>query len=151
MNKKALSPVIATTLLISLVLVLAVIIFLWARAFLPEALTKSERPIEEACKDVVFIAEYSGNSLIVQNNGNVPIYGLEIGIRRGFGSLEYLEGDYTGTIVAGNSRSFDLSGAVPTPEAGDDLVIIPVLLGKTNDGKMKAFICSDELGQTIKI
>ncbi len=150
MNRKALSPVIATVLLVSLVLILAVIIFLWARAFLPEALVKSERPIEDACKDVAFVAAYSGSKLSVQNNGVTPIYGVEIGIKKGLGSLEYVSGEYIGTIVGGNSRDFDLSGASPYPETGDDLVIIPVLLGKTTDGEVKAYVCSDEVAQTIK-
>ena len=68
MDRRGLSPIIATVLLISLVLVLASIIFLWARAFLPEQIQKFESPIEDACKNVVFDASVSENIITIQNN-----------------------------------------------------------------------------------
>jgi len=39
-GKKAVSPVVATVLLILIVVILAVIVFLWARGFIGESLTK---------------------------------------------------------------------------------------------------------------
>ena len=146
MNKKALSPVIATVLLISLVLVLAAIIFLWARAFIPETLQKFESPIEDACKSVVFVADYSNNQITIQNNGRVPIQSIQVGIKRGIGSLEYVEVGSTGpAVVSAGTRTFDVSGV----SSGDELVIIPVLLGKTSKEEIKAFACGDENAQTI--
>ena len=40
MNKKAVSPIISTVLLIMIVIILAIIILLWSRGFIKEAITK---------------------------------------------------------------------------------------------------------------
>ncbi len=151
MNKKALSPVIATVLLISLVLILGIIIFLWARAFLPETIEKFEGPIEDSCASTVFIADASAGMLSVQNNGNVPIQGFEVGIRRGIGSLEYIQGGFsTGTpLIGGATKSFDMNAATPSPQPGDELIVTPVLLGRTRTGDLKAYVCGDEYSQTL--
>jgi len=57
MGKKGVSPIIATVLLISIALVLALIIFLWARSFTSEQLQKFDEPVENACENVHFEAE----------------------------------------------------------------------------------------------
>lgn len=151
MNKKAISPVIATVLLVSLVVILAAIIFLWARAFLPETLQKFEGPIEDACKSVAFDAAYSSNidggTITVQNNGNVPLHSIQVGIKKGLGSLEYIDASSSiPSVVAGGSVDFRVSGIT----AEDELIIVPVLLGKTSAGELKAFVCGDEYGKTIQ-
>lgn len=153
MNKKALSPVVATVLLIALVLVLAIIIFLWARAFIPEVIEKAEGPIEDSCATVVFVVDATPSMLYVQNNGQIPIQGLEVGIKRGIGSLEYIDGGFsTGQpILGGGTEDFDMGGATPSPQSGDDLVVTPVLLGKTSGGDLKAYVCGDDYSQTVTI
>ncbi len=149
MNRRGLSPVVATTLLISLVLVLAAIIFLWARAFLPETLQKFEGPIADACQNVAFAAEYSSGKINVQNNGNVPMHGIEVGIRRGIGSLEFIEVvPPQVTIPGGGTREFSLS---VTPDVDNEIVITPVLLGKTSNEEFKAYVCGEEFAQTIQV
>ena len=146
MDRRGLSPIIATVLLISLVLVLASIIFLWARAFLPEQIQKFESPIEDACKNVVFDASVSENIITMQNNGNVPIQTIQVGIRKGIGSLSFIELTSAGpAVVAGGSRDFSVSGI----NSGDDVTIIPVLLGKTNNGELKGFACGDGSSKTV--
>ena len=47
-GKRGLSPVIASVLLIALVLVLASIIFMWARGFISEQIEKFGNPVELA-------------------------------------------------------------------------------------------------------
>ena len=147
MSKKGLSPIIATVLLISLVLVLAVIIFLWARAFIPEKVQKFDSPIENACNSVVFEAAYgSATGLTVQNNGNIALYGVQIGIKRGIGSLEYVDVAQPSVIVAGGQKSFQVSGVT----SGNEIVVVPVLLGKLNSGELRAFACGDASAKTIQ-
>lgn len=151
MNKKGLSPVVATALLISLVLVLAAIIFLWARAFLPETLQKLEGPIGDACPNIAFVAEYSSGRITIQNNGDIPIRSIEVGIRRGLGSLEYVEGKSESgmTIAGGGTGTFSLPEGTDI-EYGDELVVAPVLLGKTNSNEYKAYVCDEEFAQIIQ-
>jgi flagellin-like protein len=147
MNKRALSPIIATVLLISLVLVLASIIFLWARAFIPESVQKFDSPIEDACAGVVFEASYYNDVISVQNNGNTPLHGIQVGVKRGLGSLEYLEGSFTGpAIVAGARRDFPVTGI----NSNEELVIVPVLLGKISTGELRAYACGDSSARTIQ-
>jgi len=79
-NKKGVSPVIATILLIGIVIVIALIIFLWLRSLTQEAVTKFDKNVELVCDEVQFDASYSGGMLTVSNIGNVPIYGIKIKI-----------------------------------------------------------------------
>ncbi len=144
MNKKGLSPIIATVLLISLVLVLATVIFLWARAFVPEKVQKFDSPIEDSCGRVAFEAAYSGGKVTVQNNGNIPLYSIQVGVRR-LGSLDYIEVDQAPIIVAGSSRDYTIGYVT-----GSELVIVPVLLGKTTNGELRAFVCSEENAKIIQ-
>lgn len=80
MYKRGISPVVATALLLTIALVLASIIFLWARSFLGEQEQKFDEPVENACLDVNFQAEaLAGNQKInIVNRGNVPLYGIEV-------------------------------------------------------------------------
>jgi flagellin-like protein len=155
MTKKALSPVVASVLLVALVLILAVIIFLWARAFLPEKLQKDlgggAAPIEDACKEVQFTAQYDSGNIYILNEGNVPLHGVEIGIKKGFGSLEFT--DFTGgvnIVKIGETTTFDLSNI--TISTGNEIVIVPVLLGESaKTSERKAFICDQQYGKSIVV
>jgi len=62
MKKKGVSPVIATVLLISIVIILGVIIFLWARGFVEESAQKSDRAVDMSCDDINFEAGYNDNA-----------------------------------------------------------------------------------------
>ena len=82
-NKKALSPVIATVLLILLVIILATIVFLWARGFLGEQIEKFDRPIDYACDAISFEARLvpglGGKYAIeIVNTGDIDIYNFQI-------------------------------------------------------------------------
>src|SRR3989344_3755796 len=87
-NKRGLSPVIATVLLVLLALVLALIIFLWVRSWLGEKIQKDLGEgmilIEEACKNVGYkgevVKDTVGGSVevLVENTKNVPIYGIKL-------------------------------------------------------------------------
>ncbi len=157
MAKKALSPVVATVLLVALVLILAMIIYLWARAFLPEKIQKDlgggAAPIEEACKQVQFTAQYDSGSVYILNEGNVPLHGVEIGLKKGF-SLEFT--DFTGgayTTKTGETTAFDFSAKTgATPSTGNEIVIVPVLLGESaKTSERKAFICDQQYGKSIVV
>lgn len=143
MSKKGLSPVIASVLLVALVLVLATIIYLWARAFIPETVEKFGSTIENSCQNVVFDVAYSGGYLRVQNKGNVPIQGIRYAIEDP-GSLAY--NDYMGLapIVADGIFSIEISN-----DNNKNIRAIPILLGKTSTGELKAFACDESVKNTI--
>src|SRR3989344_3356293 len=86
-RKKGVSPIVATVLLVALVIVTALIIFLWFRGFVGESVTKFGKNIELVCDEVKFDASYSGSNFYISNNGNVPIFGMKVKITEG-GSYE---------------------------------------------------------------
>ncbi len=154
-NKKAVSPVIATTLLIAMVIVLGLIIFLWIRGMSQEAVTKFDnKNIELVCQDLSvddFKISYSSDTseVVITNNGNIPIYDFEI-------QKISEEGDYE-TIKA--SEEFDawpqyglntgkvFSGTIRGDF--DELKFIPVLLGNSDAGE-KTFTCDENTGRQIE-
>lgn len=155
-EKKGLSPVVATVLLIVLALVLVVIIFAWARTWIGEKIEKDlgagPEVIESFCKDVEFIAEANkGTGTIDVNNiGNIPLYGVEISKResssvKSMGGVRFSDGAGL-PRGSGDSVEFDLSGVV----SGDELIVTPVLLGETDEYK-KTFVCAEEYGVSAEV
>jgi flagellin-like protein len=143
-EKRGLSPIIATVLLISLALVLALIIFLWARGFVSEKVQKFDEPIENSCQNVVFEAEAFLGEVNIVNRGNVPLYGIDLRTV-GLGSVKKLE-TFETTILSGetvkvNSNQFS---------SGDSLIIAPVILGEANSGK-KSYVCGEEFSREIVV
>ena len=148
-TKRGLSPVIASVLLIALVLVLASIIFLWARGFVSEQIEKFGQPIDAICDDVAFdvekIAGGYGLELEIVNRGNVDIYSFDI---KGFDDK-------------GNSwiQNFPLL-KVNVGEASNErvtfegriserIIIYPALLGNVKGKSInKVFTCTEQ-GKTI--
>jgi flagellin-like protein len=144
-KKKGLSPVMATILLVAIALILAVIIFLWARNFIGETITKNERNIEQSCDEVNFVAEAYGGNLYLENTGSVPIYAVEMKVKRVLGDIEDLE-EFQGTgVKSGETGSVSLPSQV---SSGDSVIVIPVLLGETTT-KKKPHPCDEVYGEEI--
>ena len=151
MSKGGISPVIATVLLVSLTLVLAAIIFLWARMFIPEVIEKgSYGRIEEACKDVNFEVFVEGRDITIQNRGNVPLGGIKIGLKGTFG-VEFLEDLSQRTIVTNEEEPFP--NALPEGDyGGKTLIVVPLLIGNL-EGKneLRAYPCEEEGSKSIEL
>lgn len=158
-NKRGVSPVIATVLLVSMVVIIAVIIFLWFRGMVGETVTKFGKNIELACEEVVFDASYSASTLTtgtlyVTNNGVVPIYDLNVKIE-GAGSHETkkLSAIPTvpiwepGELIQGDS----FTGSLTIPSGTKNIILIPILLGSTDAGENKEFVCNEDYGVPINL
>lgn len=141
MQKKAISPVITTVLLVLIAIVLAVIIFVWAVAFRGEQITKfsggEEKDIRLSCDSVLFRPELIGTSQIaIVNTGDVPIYRFDIRIIGTAGTrVESAEG---GTNP-GQTSTIDVS--TMGISSGTEIQVIPVLLGTDKDGAEKEASC----------
>lgn len=151
-KKRGLSPVIASVLLIALALIIATIIFLWAKNFVKEKTLKFEEPIENSCVNVKFNAEVDliggGDEIEVKVNnlGNVPVYGVEV--RRSIGgSMENLGAEYFegGGMPPGTGKIVSLDVDGKGVKLGDELIILPILLGETEKYK-KPHTCDEEFG-----
>src|SRR3989344_515261 len=152
-SKKALSPVIATVLLISLALVLVLIIFLWARTWIGEKIQKDlgggPEAIESFCDDISFNAEAEliGNGAINVNNiGNIPLYGLEVRKSGGGATKNIGIGIFDSGLPKGGGKSLSMDfGGDVLP--GDELTLIPIILGEGESYK-KPYTCSEDFAET---
>lgn len=150
-KQKALSPVIATVLLIAMVVVIGLIIFLWFKGITDEAITKFGTNVELVCEDIEFDASYSGGMLYFSNLGNVPIFGIKVKIV-GEGSYETkdlreLSEDWS---EAGLNQGGVFSGNLVLGEGTNKLMLIPVLIGNSESGE-KTFVCGERHGYEIII
>jgi len=140
MGKRGLSPVIATVLLISIALILALIIFLWAKNFVSEKVQKFEAPVENSCGEISFDADAHDGRIDVVNRGNVPLYALDVRrISAGtIGVLQFTES----TIGQGETASVVIDSP---PESGAELLIVPIILGEAS-GYKKSYTCDEKYG-----
>jgi FlaG/FlaF family flagellin (archaellin) len=155
-KKKAVSQLIATVLLISLVLVIAMIIFFWVRGFVSEQIEKFGAPAEESCKDINFDAELQSDSsiLYIFNKGNVNIADFSIKTYKdGNSEISSLGGG----VLSGDVHVYDLI-SLSDPETikykiqnSDKVVVYPDILGLLKGtSKTKSFSCEENSGKVIK-
>ena len=134
-SKKAISPVIATVLLIVVAIGLFIAIFFWIKSMQQESILKFQSDIKQSCLNVNFDATYSSGTVQVQNNANIPIWKAEVWKKSG-GSLTPA-GTIPGPILSAESASVGgISGCT-------ELKIVPILLG-TSKGVEKEYKCEDK-------
>ncbi|MEK6800430.1 MAG: archaellin/type IV pilin N-terminal domain-containing protein [Nanoarchaeota archaeon] len=140
--KRGLSPVIATMLLVALTLVLATIIFLWARNFVGESIQKDGREIGSFCEQVAFNAETAGNKINIENLGDIPIFAVEIKKKKVVGEIKEI-GTIEQSISSGQSAEIEIPNEIQNEiSLGDKITVTPILLGETETHK-KAHVCED--------
>ena len=152
LKKRGLSPVIATVLLISLSLALAIIVFFWARSFIAERVQKQGQEIGAFCEQTVFnveaVKDATNNiNIYLTNTGNVPIYGIEVRSKK-IGEVAVVETFVNKNIYAGESGNVVIGDS--TLAAGEVLAIVPILLGETNEYR-KPYVCDKEYGIDVEI
>ena len=158
-NKRGVSPVVATVLLIVIVVVLGAIIFIWARGFLSESATKGDRVVENSCEDINFEVQLvdsasqcgGGGAIDINNIGNIPIYGAKVlkydDATGAIDSLALADETFVGgTVTVGRSSYVCLSGI--TLSSGDKFRIIPKLLAEKESRKI-VYTCPEKDGQTV--
>ena len=116
-----------------------------------EAITKfGDQNIQLVCGQVAFEARYNENTLYITNTGNVPIFGMNVKV-----------------VGEGNHITEDLRDSSQWPETGlnqggalsdnsltfngNEIVLIPVLIGESQSGR-KTYVCDeDQYGFSITI
>jgi flagellin-like protein len=147
MQKKGLSPVITTILLVLLAIVLAAIIFLWAKGFVKETPLKfdpslnEDRPIEELCAKVDIQAVIVDNSIVINNLGSVPINKVQIRVYSGGSSNSE---EFSVDINSGLSRTITSTLTL----TGNKVEIVPILLGKMKSGEAVPYFCLKNIKST---
>ncbi len=146
--KKAVSPIVATVLLISIVLVLGMIVFLWMRGITKEAITKfGNENIELACEKINFEAGYSYSGLDISNTGTVPILKFKIKI---FSDESYTTEEINEPLPAGKVNSVSDASLPSSISSAEKIILIPVLLGNSNKGQA-SYVCDEKYGEEITI
>jgi flagellin-like protein len=154
-NKKGLSPIVTTILLVALTIGIISIIFFWFRGMVQEGVVKFGENIELVCDDVDFETAYSSGTLTIVNNGNIPIFLVNVKISSG-GSYQTksIEDFEIGSNwpVNGLSQGGTFSGSIEN-EVGDadELIIFPILIGTATSGDQKTYVCEGEYGKKIEI
>ena len=152
-NKKAVSPVIATVLLIAMVIVIGLIVFLWFRGTIAEEKTKFGKNIKLVCNDVEFEADYDNGRLDISNSGNVPIFSMKVKIfsdgshtTKNLGDISN-EWSETG-LNSGRTFSGDIKSSIGD---ANKIILIPVLVGNSESGE-KTYTCdADQHGYVINL
>ncbi len=149
-NPRGLSQVVTTVLLIALTIVIIAIIFLWFRGMVKEGVIKFGKNIQLVCEDVDFDASYSSGTLSVVNNGNVPLYRINLQMTTAEGNYNTEEnfGEGNGWPGNGLNQGGTFSGSV-TGEMSK-ITVIPVLIGTSSQGK-KTFICGGQYGKELTV
>lgn len=147
-KKKGLSPIIATILLISLAMILAAIIFLWARGWIFEQIEKKGAPIDQVCGSVVIAVDHErkGNDVIlwISNRGTVYISSIEV---RQEGSDSSNLNSWSVGIAPGSSGNV----TIRLEDNPDTLIVYPQLIGSVRGGTENRATTCLESGKTIKL
>lgn len=153
-KKKGLSPIITTVLLIGLTLAISAIVFLWFRGMVEEGVTKFGKNIKLACDDIEFDASYSSGILTVINNGNIPIFRVNIKITQSGSSQTKSIKDLSGGgswpdsgLLQGGTFSGNIENNVGSAE---EISVLPILIGTSAKGK-KTFVCEGQYGKEIQL
>lgn len=151
MKKRGISPVIATILLVAMVIVMAMIIFLWFKGMTEESITKfDDENIKLVCEKVVLDVDYGSDILTIINNGNVPIINVKLMIfENGEHRTEELSNWYSTGLNQGRIFSEDISGDVDLSLA-EKLKVIPVLMGNSNSGQ-QTYVCDEKDGFEVSL
>ncbi|MFH1607852.1 MAG: archaellin/type IV pilin N-terminal domain-containing protein [archaeon] len=140
MKKRGLSPVIATVLLITMVVVIGLIIFFWFKGMTEESITKFDGTnIQLICDDVYFSASYSSGELYISNSGDVPIYGMKIRVLEEKSHRTINLKGFDG-LNQGGTFSGDIYSDV---ESAEEIILIPVLIGSSEKGD-RTFVCNEK-------
>jgi len=155
MKRRGISPVVATVLLVAMVIVIALIIFLWFRGMRGETCTKfGGTNVEVVCGQVEFSADYSGGQLQITNLGNVPIFGMKVKVQNGgnYVSKDLSDSSFaTGWPGFGLDQGAAFASALNFAGSPDSITLTPILMGTCDSGE-KAHICDEnQHGKEIAI
>ena len=147
-NKRGISPVIATVLLIAMVVAIGLIVFMWFRGIVVEEGTKFGKNIKLNCPEVNFDASYSEAEeiLSIVNRGNIPIYKMKLKI---FKEGSYETEELSNWPEIGLNEGGAFTEIIDVSDA-NKIILIPVLMGSSGEGK-KTYTCEDQYGYEISI
>ena len=148
-NKKSVSPIISTVLLIMIVIILAIIILAWSKGFVKEIITKeiagNKKRVNEFCSEVKMNPIVNKDDTFgFENIGNIPIYAylLKLELKDlGKSDTIVIKNQEGGAVNPGNSVIVEDS-RVGSYSSYESIKIFPVLLGTVNSNA-REFQCPE--------
>jgi len=176
-NKKGLSAIIATVLLIALSLTLAAFIFMWMVSFVSEQIEVGGKPVEEVCKSVSFVVdgEYdksTGGLAALGDDGGNKDTGAQAGDDNGAKNLSLQVVNRGNVDIKGMEVRFNSGGKssfstvylfdAPIADASSvqvfeieegvtELILYPVVIGSVVGKKVTKPISCIYSGKTIRL
>jgi flagellin-like protein len=158
-NKRGVSPVITSIVLVGVVIGMITIIFFWLRSTMVEGIIKLDKNVDLVCQqDVQLNANYdfSTGQLTFANEGNAVIYDIKLrtysqgtyNVKRMsqiFGTDWNPNGLVKGASLTKNITSY-LSYSLGSIEK---IQLIPMLLGKNSAKEKKEVDCREEYSITL--
>lgn len=149
-DKKGVSPVVSTVLLIMIVIILAIIILLWTKGFIKEVLTKEiagvSKPIDDYCNEVTIQPILNEDGTFGFNNeGPVPIQEFKVKL-----SYKDTGKSETKSFQTPVSPGFPISlDSLGNSNQYEKVEIIPVLIGTTEKGDKQLYECPVKYAKQI--
>ncbi len=141
-QKRGISPVIATILLVVIAIALFGAVYAWITSMQKDAILKFDTGIEQACLDVNFNVIKQDGKIQIQNRGEVPLYRVQLFVKES-GSLDSLgtipPESSSSVIGQGESAEMDYTGSC------EQIKAVPVLLGiSKKTGTEKEYVCTQK-------
>ena len=152
-ERRGISPVVATMLLVVLAVILALIIWLWATSFIGENIKKNGEVVANSCEKVSFNADIANGKLSVENTGTIALYGVAVR-KVGAGTEQTcypFETNNQISINPGANNAVVLDDCVSELSLADkdNVNIIPIILGATDTGAREFYTCDEKFGKEM--
>lgn len=151
-ERKAVSPLVSTILLVMIVIVIALIIIVWSGVFFKEAITKEiageKKTAEQRCAEIgieTFVNQDAFNSFGFKNTGNVPVYSYKVKLMsEGSSKIIQISSAQGGIVNPGyNTIVENPPGSPINYTLYEQIKIIPIILGKSKGGSTQQFTCPE--------
>ncbi len=150
-DNRAVSPLIATVILIAIVISASSIIYVWSKSFIAESLEKFGNPVEIVCDELTFEAQLDpvggyDYDLWINNRANVDIHKLNLNFKKeGKSVIKTFSAD-GGAVTRGSTGKITLNlEDVEGIRSFDSIDVTPVLLATGGSSQItKLFPCEDK-------
>ena len=140
MRNKGLSPKIATIIFVSVVIIIALILFLWFNQVEEEGITKFGKNINEVCKEVKVKADFSSGNLKISNTGNIPVFSMKVKYSKGEVDIKELADNWPKN---GLNPGASFSEKIYELE-NEEITLKLILLGESDNGQ-GTYACSNNI------
>jgi len=143
-DKRGLSPLVATALLVLVAASAVFLVFYFTKSVSNDQIQKFGESAEDACNKISFVPILSGENILLNNQGTVPIYAINLEILKGGTRVVRFLRPKDGLVDVNEQDSVtasvqDLSGNI------ESMAVVPVILGQsTVTGTTKVYPCTSQ-------